>query len=125
MWVIGNDAKYPINVQVSPDRKNWYVSFFTSTNIVQKYSADNDELVGELNLGIGTWTSFIITSDSRYGYFADNESPGKVEYVDLQNMAILATYTFEGNFKYLTSIILNEQLKKLYIALQTETLFII
>jgi len=111
----GTDARYPINVQVAPDRKYWYVSFFTSTGIVQKYSADNDELTGELNLGSGTWASFVITSDSKYGYFADNEIPGRIEYVDLQNNTVLATYTFGGNFKYLTSIILNEQQKKLYV----------
>lgn len=109
------NAAFPMCVHVSPDKKYWYVSFFTQTNIVQKFRADNDDLVGNMDIGTGAWNSFTITTNSKYGFFADNSDPGKIVYVDLENMKVLATYNFSGNFQYLTGITLNESLKKLYI----------
>jgi len=111
----GSTARYPYCVKVSPDKKNWYVSFFTQTTMIQKFDADNDNLVGNLNIGSGSWTSFTITSDSKYGYFVDNSYPGKIAYVDLTSMSLLATYTFGENFKYPLGIALNDNLKKIYV----------
>lgn len=107
--------EFPRTVQVSPDKKHWYVSFFTTSGIVQKFSAADDRLAGELNLGTGNWTSFVITTDSRYGFFVDNNNPGKVAYADLKNMQLLTTYSFNGKFRYPSGIALNENSHTLYI----------
>jgi DNA-binding beta-propeller fold protein YncE len=113
---VGNGtARFPYRVKVSPDKKYWYVSFFTPSNIIQKFSAETDKLIGELDLGMGIWTSFAITSNSKYGYFVDNSSPGKIVYADLEQMQVLATWTFNNNFRYPLGIIVNEQLQKLYV----------
>jgi DNA-binding beta-propeller fold protein YncE len=113
---VGNDStnKYPYCIKVAPDKKNWYVSFFSRTSTVQKFDAITDQLIGNINIRPGLWTSFVITSDSKYGYFADNSSPGQIAYVDLEHMSVLAIYTFSGNFQYLNGMVLNEKLKKLY-----------
>ena len=108
-------ASFPHCVKVSPDKKHWYVSFFSPTTLIQKFNAGTDELVGEVNISSGTWTSFAISADSKYGFFVDNSSPGKVAYVDLETMQLLATYTFNGNFRYPSGIIINDNLKKLYV----------
>jgi YVTN family beta-propeller protein len=108
-------AKYPYCIKVAPDKKNWYISFFAQTNIVQQYNATNDKYAGDINLGAGTWTSFAISSDSKHGWFVDNSMHGQVAYVDLENRSVLATYTFGGNFKYPTGIALDEHLNKLYV----------
>ncbi|HYD23034.1 MAG TPA: c-type cytochrome domain-containing protein [Flavipsychrobacter sp.] len=108
-------ANFPYCVKVSPDKKHWYVSFFSPTNIIRKFSAGKDEPVGEINIGTGTWTSFAISADSKYGFFVDNSSPGKMAYVDLEVMQLLATYTFNGNFRYPSGIVINDNLKKLYV----------
>jgi len=110
-----NISKYPYCVKVSPDKKYWYVSFFTQSAFVQKFNAADDKLVGEINLGPGVWTSFQIAADSRYAWFIDNSNPGKIAYADLDSMVVLSTYTFDGNFKYPTGIALNEQLNKMYV----------
>lgn len=110
-----NAAKYPYCIKVAPDRKSWYTSFFSQSSIVQKFSAGNDQWLFNINLGIGSWTSFDITADSRYGYFVDNSSPGKIAYVDLNTGAVLATYDFGGNFRYPTSAAINGHLKKMYV----------
>lgn len=114
---VGNKPveEFPRTVQVSPDKKHWYVSFFTTSGIVQKFSATDDRLTGELNLGTGNWTSFVITPDSRYGFFVDNNNPGKVAYADMESMELLATYTFNGKFRYPSGIALNEISHKLYV----------
>ncbi|MBW7912994.1 MAG: hypothetical protein H3C54_04675 [Taibaiella sp.] len=107
---VGNktEEEFPRTVHVAPDKKHWYVSFFTTSGIVQKFSAADDRLTGELNLGAGNWTSFVITTDNRYGFFVDNNNPGKVAYADLENMQLLTTYTFNGKFRYPSGIALNE-----------------
>jgi DNA-binding beta-propeller fold protein YncE len=113
---VGNSAaNFPCCVKVSPDRKYWYVSFLSPTNIIQKFSAETDKLVGEISIGSGTWTSFGISTDSHHAFFVDNSSPGKIAYADLELMQLLYTYTFNGNFRYPSGIIINENLKKLYV----------
>lgn len=118
---VGNSQKqeFPYCTKVSPDKKHWYVSFFSQSNMVQKFRADNDQLVGEIHLGPGLWNNFAITSDSKYGYFVDNNGIGKVAYADLENQKLLATYTFGNNFKYPAGIAIDEQAKKIYIGSMT------
>ena len=112
-------VKFPYRIKVAADKANWYVSFFTQSDFVQQFSTVNDSLVSNINIGLGSWTSFEITSDSKYGYFVDNSNPGKVVCADLVNGTVLATYTFGGKFIYPTGIAINESLKKLYIGTTT------
>lgn len=114
---VGNSSsiEFPICIKVAPDKKNWFVSFLNSTGIVQKFNAANDSYVGEVFLGTGSWTSFQITVDSKYGYFVDNSSPGKIAYVDLEQMTVLSIYTFGNNFIYPRGIALNENLNTIYV----------
>ncbi len=117
---VGNSAanEIPECIKVSPDKKNWYVSFFAQSNIVQKFNAENDQLVGEINLGTGSRNTFAITGDSKYGFFSDNIfSGGKIAYVDLQSMSVITNYTF--GFKYMMGMALNENLNKIYIGSAT------
>ncbi len=107
--------EFPRTVKVSPDRKHWYVSFFATSDMVQKFSAVDDKLIGEINLGQGSWTSFVISNNSKYGFFVDNNNPGKVAYADLENMQLLATYTFGGKFRYPSGIAINEEFKTIYV----------
>ena len=108
-------TEFPRAIKVSPDKKHWYVSFFINTDIIQKFSAIDDRLVGEINIGSGSWTSFEITSDSKFGFFVDNNNPGKVAYVDLEHMQLLATYTVGGKFRYPSGIAINEEFKNIYV----------
>lgn len=106
-------ARFPFGVKVSPDKKHFYVSFFSPAGVVQKFSAEEDRWLADINLTSGVWTSFALTRDSRYGFFADNSSPGKIAYVDLAANELLAVYNY--NFIYPSGIIINEQLHKLYV----------
>lgn len=110
-----NLQEFPHAVKVSPDKKHWYVSFFSTKDVVQKFNAVDDSPVGNINIGNGAWTSFDITSDSKLGYFVDNSSPGKLAVVDLETQTLLATHTFNNLLQYPTGIVINDALKKLYI----------
>lgn len=114
---VGNKTaeEFPRTIKVSPDGKHWYVSFFATADVVQKFSAVDDRLIGEIKLGAGSWTSFVITQDSKYGFFVDNNSPGKIAYANLETMRLLATYIFDGKFRYPYGIALNESLNTIYV----------
>jgi YVTN family beta-propeller protein len=106
--------EYPVCVKVSPDKKQWYVSFFSESGTVQKFNASDDKAAGILQLGSGIWTSFYISKDSRYGYFVDNSSPGRITLADLDQMKVLYTFNNAGKLQYPTGIVVNEELRKIY-----------
>lgn len=73
----------------------FYVCFYAS-NIFQKYSTIDETLVGEVDLGLGSWNTFVITSDSKKAFVIDWNASGTIAVVDLENMAILVTYGGSG-----------------------------
>ncbi len=105
---------FPVCVKVSPDNNYWYVSFLAYTGIFQKYDAVNDMFSSQLSLGPGVWSSFEITSDSKYAFCVDNSSPGKIAVVDLDLMTVITTYT-NSNFVYPKNVAINNAVHKLYI----------
>jgi YVTN family beta-propeller protein len=117
---VGNkpDKEFPYCIKTSPDKKNWYVSFFVRTDIVQKFDAEKDVLAGNINLGKGSWTSFAIAADSKHGYFVDNSSPGKIVYADLQQMKPVGSYTFNNKLQYPIGIALSQLTSKVYVGCQ-------
>jgi len=107
--------EFPITIKVAPDGNNWYVSFLAQTGLIQKFDAKTDSYSGKIDLGPGVWTTFDITGDSRYGFFVDNSSPGRIAYVDLNSLQVLASYTFGGNFVYPKNVIVNSNATKLIV----------
>ncbi|MCB0698876.1 MAG: hypothetical protein KDC11_03470 [Chitinophagaceae bacterium] len=114
---VGNrpTEEFPHYIQVSPDKKNWYVSFFVPSSTIQKFDATDDIFVSDINIGDGVWTSFTITHDSKYGFFVDNQAKGRVAYVNLETGKLIATYEFGDSVRYPQGIIVNESSTKLYI----------
>jgi hypothetical protein len=54
----------PHFVKVSPDNKYWYVSFLGST-VFQKYRVSDNSFVAEANIGVGSWNTFVLSSDGK------------------------------------------------------------
>lgn len=115
----GGKVQFPYAVKVAPDRMHWYVSFFSQADFVQQFDATRDGFVAKIHLGLGSWTSFSISSDSKYGWFVDNSSIGKVVCADLQRNVVLKDYRFNDKLKYPEGIALVEQQNKIYIGTQT------
>lgn len=92
------EIESPHQVKISPDGKFWYVIFFSGT-IIQKFNAEDDSYVGEVELGTGSWNTFRISSDNRYAYVIDWSANGSVAVVDLENMQLAAKYG-NGQFEW-------------------------
>ena len=83
----GPEAPHRINV--SPDGSFWCVSFIGGS-LFQKFSASTDELLGQVDIGSGSWNSFVINQDGTKAYCIDWSGIGKVAEIDLVNY----TYTY-------------------------------
>lgn len=82
----------PHDLHVAPDGNHWYVTFFMGTTL-QKFSAETDQLVDELDLGVYGWHSMTISADSRYAALSKWDAQGRVALVDLQNMSLITMMT--------------------------------
>lgn len=81
----------PHDIHVSPDGQYWYVTFFAGT-LLQKYSTIDDRLVAELDLGISGWHTMNISEDSRFAALSHWNAQGRVAYVDLETMSLVAMW---------------------------------
>lgn len=97
-----NITESPHQIRISPDGKYWYVIFLTG-RYFQKYSTQTDSLVAEVNIGIGQWNTFQITSDGRYAFLVDYNS-GEVNTVDEGIVACIDLQTFKIVKKYCCGI---------------------
>jgi DNA-binding beta-propeller fold protein YncE len=75
----------PHMIKVAPDNKHWYVSFIGG-GYFQKYTAIDNKPAGKVNLGVGSWNSFVISSNSKTAYVVDWSASGKIAVVDLETM---------------------------------------
>lgn len=103
----------PHMVRVSPDNSFWCVTFIGGT-VIQKFSTATDALLGQVELGNGSWNTFAITNDGTKAYCVDWSSAGQVLVVDLVNYQILggigglffshgSALSADENFLYVTA----------------------
>lgn len=104
----------PHMIKVAPDNQNWYVSFIAG-GYFQKYKTSDNSLVNKVNLGVGAWNTFAITSDSKKAYAIDWSSPGKIAEIDLVAM----TRTIYPGYIYPHGSALNKNNDKLYVTSQS------
>lgn len=74
----------PHMVKVAPNNQ-FYCTSFIAGNYFQKFSTINDTLLGQVDIGFGSWNTFAISSDSKNAYVVDFNS-GIISFVDLENM---------------------------------------
>lgn len=86
-------AQAPHDIQVSPDGKYWYIVFYNGL-YMQKFETTDDKLVGEVNLGAGSWNTFTISEDGSKAFCVNwaPSSTASVACVDLNMMKVTATY---------------------------------
>jgi len=90
--IAGGSAESPHMIKISPDGKYWYVVFSASSSVMQKFRTSDDSYAGQIPLGSGSWNTLIISSDSKYAFAADWRNTGKIAYVDLENMNLIASW---------------------------------
>jgi YVTN family beta-propeller protein len=96
---VGNNAaiESPHMIRMSPDGQYWYVSFINS-NVLQKYRTSDDTFVGEAVITQGSWNTFAISPDGKKAWVVDFSVTGRVAYVNLETMQLLAMYQDPGMF---------------------------
>ena len=112
-----NQTEYTKMISVSPDG-NYCYAVFIITGVIQKFRTSDDSFVSELNLGLGAWWSFAITSDSKKAFCINYDTPGGIQYIDLETMTSLSSYNNNNNFKYLFGVAINNSSTFLYVAPQ-------
>jgi len=101
----------PHNIKISPDGKYWYV-IFVNGDVIQKYRTSDDSFVGEINIGLGSWNTFTITSDSKKAFIADFNTNGVIAYVNLEELKLIVKYT---GYAYPHGIYVNKASTRLYV----------
>jgi len=104
----------PHFVKVSPDNKYWYVSFLGST-VFQKYRVSDNSFVAEANIGVGSWNTFVLSSDGKYAYVVDWSSVGKIKKIQTDSMLVKG---FVGGLIYPHGSALNQSNDTLYVTSQ-------
>lgn len=86
----------PHMVKVAPDGKHWYVIFNDTASHVQKFRTSDDVKVGELDITIGSWSTFSISNDSKSGFAIDWNPDGRIAHIDLDNMTLSGGSPWSG-----------------------------
>jgi YVTN family beta-propeller protein len=89
----------PHNIKLSSDKKYWYVCF-ANGNYVQKFDAQTDQLVAEVNVGQGAWNVITLSSDNKKAFVSSLEGNGKLVALDLSRMQITSVYDSPGLFSF-------------------------
>lgn len=91
-------AESPHMIKFSHDGNYWYV-IFVANNILQKFRASDDVLVGEVDLGRGSgnstydnWNTFAISNDNKRAYVTSWQTNSRIAAVDLENMRLLHNF---------------------------------
>lgn len=124
MVQVGHDPNIiesPHQIRVSSDQQFYYV-LFLGGSYFQKYRCSDDSFVGEVNIGRGTYNTFLISKDNRFAWLCDFNSvedatsgQGLITYVDLDQMTVRKKYQGIGLFNYPHGIMLNQENTLLYV----------
>jgi len=124
-----NRTESPHQVRVSPDGQYLYVILLNGT-VLQKFRTIDDSFVAQTYIGSGSWNTFTITKDAKHAFAIDysaSDGPtpgqGRVKYIDLNTMEVLATYVGSGLFSYPHAVALNKQEDILYVFGQEASFF--
>lgn len=74
----------PHMVRVAPNNKFYCISFLAS-NFFQKFSVSDNLLLGQTDIGPGSWNTFAISSDSKKAYAVDFNA-GNIAFINLETM---------------------------------------
>jgi len=110
-----NNTEGPHMVKVAPNNQFWCASYIAGIYF-QKFSTENNTLLGQANIGSGSWNTFVISSDSKKAYVIDWSGNGKIAIVNLDNMT---AQVLSGGFTYPHGSGLNATDDTLYVTAQT------
>ena len=81
----------PHFLSISQDGKYWY-SCFASGEIVQKFETASGRLVGEVNIGPGSWNVVNVTEDGQTAFVSDLSNNGRLAKINTSDMSLTQMY---------------------------------
>lgn len=109
-----SQIEVPHQLKVSPDGQYWYSCFVAGT-IVQKFRTSDDSLVGQVDIGSGSWNTMAISPDGTKAFVVDFEDEGRIAYIDLENLTLIQMYQGSGLFASPHGSWLNSTFTTLYV----------
>jgi len=70
----------PHFIHMSADGLYYYVCYYTS-NVFHKFRSEDDALVGEADIGFGSWNTFALSTDGSMAFVVDLSASGSVAVV--------------------------------------------
>lgn len=117
-------TEYPHSIKVSNDGQYWYVIYLFSNQYIEKYSTLTDQKVGQIHIGAGSWNTFSISADGKFGiavsYYLDSyqDSLLSAAIVDLEHDVMTAPIRVG---KQVHGSAAHPNRSRFYLTLQTES----
>ena len=85
---VPGSVEYVFDVQVTPDKQDWFVVFFSTSTHIERYSTLTDEKIADILLGDFGWRQIGFSPDGKWA-FVTNEFQPIVAVVDLEHNTVL------------------------------------
>ena len=112
----------PHFLTMSSDGQYFYACF-TEGEYVQKYNAQNGELLGEVNIGTGSWNVVKLTPDNKTAYVSGLTNPGRLAKINTETMTLEFMFQGVGLFNNPHGIASTQTGDTLYITAQNGNFF--
>jgi len=89
----------PHFIHMSEDGLYYYVCYYTS-NVFHKFRSEDDVLVGEADIGFGSWNTFALSADGTIAFVVDLSASGSIAVVDVETMTMIVKYGGAGLFDW-------------------------
>jgi DNA-binding beta-propeller fold protein YncE len=89
----------PHFIHMSEDGLHYYVCYYTS-NVFHKFRSEDDVLVGEADIGFGSWNTFALSADGTIAFVVDLSASGSIAVVDVETMTMIVKYGGAGLFDW-------------------------
>ena len=89
----------PHFIHMSEDGLYYYVCYYTS-NVFHKFRSEDDVLVGEADIGFGSWNTFALSADGTIAFVVDLSASGSIAVVDVETMTMIVKYAGAGLFDW-------------------------
>ncbi len=117
-----NAIEAPHFLDMSKDGRYWYTCF-TEGEVVQKFETSTGELVGEAQIGPGSWNVVKLTDDGNTAFVSDLNNNGRIARINTNSMTLTQMYQGANLFVFPHGIAVSSTGDTLYITAQNGNCF--
>lgn len=102
-----------IDIEITPDGKDWFVVFTGTNDHIERYSTLTDEKVADITLGHFGWNTMTFSPDSRFAFVAGDYWQ-EIAVIDLNQNTVVGTPT--SFTQEIVAPVVHPQRNQIYIA---------